>query len=157
MLKTMIEKIEKVLKGKISKTKFQEKIAKHPAYLVKAKEIWNMINNDLGISDTVENKFLPKIEKFEKMILAKFPELTKEDVLELRKSISGEFNVGKEKVLNQIENLKQMQIFNNKLKEENEKLKAELDKLKINDPLITEKVVENPKIEENEKLNEDNK
>lgn len=157
MLKTVIEKIEKVLKGKISKTKFQEKIAEHPAYLVKAKEIWNMINNDLGISDTVENKFLPKIEKFEKMIRAKFPELTKEDVLELRKSISGEFNVGKEKVLNQIENLKQMQIFNNKLKEENEKLKAELDKLKINDPLIAEKVVENLKMEEKEKLDEDDK
>lgn len=158
MLKTMVEKIEKVLKGKLEKTKFQEKISQHPAYLVKAKEVWNMINNDLGISDKVENKLLPKINKFEKIISDKFPELTKEDVLELKRSIIGEFNHGKEKVLNQMENLKQMQIFNNKLKEENEKLKAELEKFNLNANLPTDKLSdENLIIEEKENLKEDNK
>lgn len=129
MLKTMIEKIEKVVRGKFDKTIFKEKIEKHPDYFLKAKEIWNMINDDLGISDKVENKVLPKVQKFEKIILARFPELTKEDVVELKNSIIGELNGGKEKVLNQVEHLKQVQIFNSKLKEENKKLKEELDKL----------------------------
>ena len=68
MLKTMIEKIEKVIKGKFDKSKFQEKIAKRPDYILKAKEIWNMIDDDLGISDKVENKVVPKIQKFEKIL-----------------------------------------------------------------------------------------
>ena len=155
MLKTMIEKIEKVIKGKFEKINFQEKIAKRPDYILKAKEIWNMIDDDLGISDKVENKVVPKIQKFEKIILAKFPELTKEDVVELRNSIIGELNDGKEKVLNQVEHLKQIQLFNSKLKEENKKLKAELDKLNsIDNSLIKD---EASKMVMEEKENDDNK
>jgi trehalose/maltose hydrolase-like predicted phosphorylase len=158
MLKTMMEKMEKVLKGKLDKVKLKEKMEKHPDYILKAKEIWNMINEDLGISDKVENKVLPKVEKFEKIIIAKFPELTKEDVMELRKSIVGEINIGKDKVLNQVEHLKQLQIFSSKLKEENEKLKAELEKYQINDSLGSGEVFEEvSKIQKEDKLNEDNK
>lgn len=156
MLKIMIEKIEKVIKGKFDKTKFQEKIAKRPDYILKAKEIWNMIDDDLGISDKVENKVVPKIQKFEKIILAKFPELTKEDVVELRNSIIGELNDGKEKVLNQVEHLKQLQLFNSKLKEENKKLKIELDKLlNINNSSLKDEVLdESSKVAVGEKENE---
>jgi hypothetical protein len=155
----MIEKMEKVIKGKFDKTKFQEKIAKRPDYILKAKEIWNMIDDDLGISNKVENKVVPKIQKFEKIILAKFPELTKEDVVELRNSIIGELNDGKEKVLNQVEHLKQLQLFNSKLKEENNKLKAELDKLNnINNSLLKEEVLdETSKMVMEEKENDNNK
>ena len=159
MLKTMIEKIEKVIKGKFDKTKFQEKIAKRPDYILKAKEIWNMIDDDLGISDKIENKVVPKIQKFEKIILAKFPELTKEDVVELRNSIIGELNDGKEKVLNQVEHLKQLQFFNSKLKEENEKLKSELDKFhNINNSLLKDEVIdETSKMVMEEKENDNDK
>lgn len=159
MLKTMIEKIDKIIKGKFDKIKFQEKIAKHPDYILKAKEIWNMIDDDLGISNKVENKVVPKVQKFEKIILAKFPELTKEDVVELRNSIIGELNYGKEKVLNKVEHLKQLQIFNSKLKEENKKLKAEIDILhNINNNLIKDQVLEDTaKMFMEEKENENNK
>lgn len=159
MLKTMIEKIEKVIKGKFNKTKFQEKIAKRPDYILKAKEIWNRIDDDLGISDKVENKVAPKIQKFEKIILSKFPELTKEDVVELRNSIIGELNDGKEKVLNQVEHLKQLQLFNSKLKEENKRLKAELDKFhNINNNLLKDEVLdETSEMVMQEKENNNNK
>lgn len=159
MLKPMIEKIEKVIKGKLHKTKFQEKIAKHPDYILKAKEIWNIIDDDFGISDKVENKLVPKIQKFEKIILAKFPELTKEDVMELRNSIIGELNDGKEKVLNKVEHLKQLQLFNRKLKEENKKLKEELDKIyNINNILPKDEVLdESSKIVMKEKESENDK
>ena len=63
--------------------------------------------------------------------------------MELRNSIIGELNDGKEKVLNQVEHLKQLQLFNSKLKEENKKLKEELDKLhKINNSLLKDEVLD---------------
>ena len=152
MLKTMIEKIEKVVKGKLNKSKIQEKIEKHSNYFLKAKEIWNMINVDLGISNTVENKFISKVEKFEKTVLAKFPELTKEDVIELRKNIIGGVNARKEAVLNQVDHL------NIRLKEENEKLKEQLSKFSINQNLNTDKILEEElKTATEEKNKEENK
>lgn len=156
MLKKMVEKIEKILNGKLDKSNFKEKITKHPNYILKAKEIWNMINEDLGISNTVENKFISKIEKFEKIVLAKFPELTKGDVIELKKSIIGGVNAGKDVVLNQVDHLKQMQIFNTKLKEENEKLKEQLSKFNIDETLEIDKILEKEsKILIEEKSDED--
>ncbi len=157
MLKTMTEKIEKILKGKLDNSSFKEKITKHPNYFLKAKEIWNMINEDLGISDTIENKFISKVEKFEKTVLAKFPELTKGNVIELKKSIIGGVNAEKYVVLNQVEHVKQLQIFNTKLKEENETLKKQLSKFNINETLEIDKILEKEsKILIDEKIEEDN-
>lgn len=157
MLKTMTEKIEKILKGKLDNSSFKEKITKHPNYFLKAKEIWNMINEEFGISDTIENKFISKVEKFEKTVLAKFPELTKGDVIELKKSIIGGVNAGKYVVLNQVEHVKQLQIFNTKLKEENETLKKQLSKFNINETLEIDKILEKEsKILIDEKIEEDN-
>ena len=121
MLKTMFKQTTKVLKEKLNKSRITEKIAKHPNYLGKAKEILTMINDDLKISDTVENKLISKVDKFEKALFAKFPELTKDDVTELIQSIVGEFNIGKEVVLRQVDALK-------KLQDENAKLKNQLSK-----------------------------
>lgn len=158
MLKRMVEKIEKILKDKLDKSNFQEKIANHPNYLLKAKEIWNTINVDLGISNTVENKFISKVEKFEKTILAKFPELTKRDVIELKKSIIGGVNAGKDVVLNEVHHIRQLQIFNTKLKEENEKLKEQLSKFNINETLEIDKILEKEsKTVTDENMNEGNK
>lgn len=122
MLKTIFKQTTKVLKEKLNKVGLQEKFEKHPNYIEKAKEIWNMINEDLGISDTVENKLIVKIKKFEKVLLAKFPELTKDDVAEIKQSIIGEFNVGKDAVI------KQLQDLYTKLQDENVKLKNQLSK-----------------------------
>lgn len=152
MLKTVLEKIEKVLKGKLNKSKIQKEIEKHSNYILKAKEIWNMINVDLGISNTVENKFISKVEKFEKTVLAKFPELTKEDVIELRKNIIGGVNAKKEAVLNQVDHL------NSRLKQENEKLKEQLSKFNINQNLNIDKILEEEsKTVAEEKIKEENK
>ena len=117
MLKTVFKQTTKVLKDKLSKSKVKE-LLKHPNYIEKAKEIWAMINKDLGISDTIENKIISKADKFEKALLAKFPELTKDDATEIRQSIIGESNISSE-----YENaIKQLQ-------EENEKLKKQLSEL----------------------------
>ena len=122
MLKTIFKKTTKVVKEKLNKSGIEEKFAKHPNYIEKAKEIWNMINEDLGISNTIENKFISKIKKFEKALSAKFPELTKDDVTEIKQSIIGEFYVRKDVAF------KQLQDFYTKLQDENVKLKKQLSK-----------------------------
>jgi hypothetical protein len=124
----MFKQIAKALKGKLDKSGLQERLEKYPNYLVKAKETLVMINEDLGISDTIENKLVPKVDKFEKAVLAKLPQITKKDVTELRQSIVGKINEGKDAVLSKVDNLKQLQDFNTKLQEENEKLKNQLSK-----------------------------
>lgn len=138
MLKTIFKQVEKVLKGRLSKSALQEELSKHPNYLAKAKEIWSMINEDLGISDTVENKLVSKLDKFEKAVISKFPELTRDDVIELRQSIVGEINAGKDAVLSQVETFKQLQDFNNKLQEEIIELKNKLSKF---ESTVTSKTV----------------
>ena len=122
MLKTIFVQIQKALRGKLNKFGLEQKLSKYPAYIVKAKETWAMINKDLGISDTIENKLISKVNKFEKALLDKFPELTKDDVTEIRQSIVEDINESK------VDNLKQLQDSNTKLEEENAKLKNQLSK-----------------------------
>ena len=117
MIKTVFKQAAKELKGKLEKLGLEEKLSKHSNYIAKAKEIWQMINEDLGISDTVENKLISKIDKFEKALLSKFPELTKDDVTEIKQSIVEESNVGKDS-----DDIKRLQ-------EENEKLKNQLSNI----------------------------
>lgn len=125
----MFKQIAKVLKGKLDKCGLPEKLAKHPNYIVKAKETLAMINEDLGISNTIENKLVPKVDKFEKAVIAKLPKLAKKDDTELRQSIVEEINEDKDAVSIQVDHLKQLQDFNTKLQEENEKLKNQLSKI----------------------------
>lgn len=133
MIKTVFKQSAKVLKGKINKFGLKEKLAKHPNYIAKAKEIWTMINEDLRISNTVENKFIPKVEKFEKALFAKFPELTKADVTEIKQTIVEEFNTGKDAVISKVDDLKNLQDLNTQLQDENAKLKNELSKFQLAD------------------------
>lgn len=133
MLKIIFKQIKKVLKYKLNKYGLKEQFAKHPNYIEKAKEIWDMINEDFGVSDTVENKLTLKVDKFEKALLAKFPELTKGDVTEIKQSIVEEFNTDKDVV----DALKQVQDFNTKLQDENIKLKNQLSKFQLDDTANT--------------------
>ena len=143
MIKTVFKQAAKVLKGKLNKFGLEEKLAKHPNYLEKAKEIWAMINEDLRISNTVENKFISKVEKFEKALLAKFPELTKADVTEIKQSIVEEFNTGKDAVISKVDDLRNLKDLNTQLQDENAKLKNELSKFQSVD-------IENTDIEAHE-------
>lgn len=129
MLDTIFKPVEKVIKSRLDKLKLKEKLSKRPDYIAKAKEVWAMIDQDLGISDKVENKLKPKVEKFNKALMSKFPELTEKDVTEIREGIIGEINANKESILSQVETLKELKESNAKLQEENETLKEQLSKL----------------------------
>lgn len=140
MLDTIFKPIEKVVKSRLGKLKLKEKLSKHPDYVAKAKEIWALVDQDLGISDKVENKLKPKIEQFNKTLRSKFPELTEEDVTELRETIVGEINKEKATV-DKVEDLKQLKDTNAKLQVENEALKEQLSKIQS---VVTTNVVSAP-------------
>jgi len=116
MLKSIFESIAKVLKGKLNKSGLEEKLSKHSNYIEKAKEIWDMINKDFGTSDTVGNKLKSKVDKFDQALLAKFPELTQDDVAELRQSVVQDINPDKGTISSQVDAIKQLQEENTSLK-----------------------------------------
>jgi hypothetical protein len=128
MLRTIIKKVVKTLEGKFNKLSIKEELSKHSKYIEKAKEIWNMIDEDFKITDTLENKFKSKINKFDEILRTKFPELTQNDVIEIRESVVGKDNANKDSVQEQADDINELKTANAKLEEENEKLKDQLIK-----------------------------
>lgn len=129
MIKTLIKLIVKVLESKLNKVGVEEKLLKYESYITFGKGIWRKVDEDWRISKNIEEKFNSKADAFDKALLDKFPELTQDDVTELRQSIAGEFNEGKEAVLSQVEVLKQLQETNTKLQSENVELKNKISQI----------------------------
>ena len=129
MIKTILKLIVKVLESKLSKSGLEEKILQNKNYITVAKQIWNMVDENFRISETVEEKLESKTEQFDKMLLAKFPELSEEDVAELRQSVAGEVNAGKEAVIDNSTLIKQLQDDNTNLKAELATLTEQLNKV----------------------------
>ena len=129
MIKTVLKLIVKVLESKLVKSGLEEKILKNKNYITVAKQIWNMVDENFRISETVEEKLESKAEQFDKMLLAKFPELSQEDVEELRQSVAGEVNAGKEAVIDNSNLIKQLQEDNTNLKAELATLTEQLNKV----------------------------
>ena len=90
-----------------------------------AKMIWNRIEEKWRITENVEGLVESKSEMFDKLLLEKFPSLTKEEIITIRQSIAGEFNRGKEAVLNESSIVKENIALTNKLKDKDNEI-AEL-------------------------------
>lgn len=84
------------------------------------KNIWNMVEEKYRITDNIENLAKSKADLFDKLLLEKFPHLTKEELTEVRQAIAGEYNKGKN-LLHEDDLKKQA----NNLIEENNKLKLQ--------------------------------
>lgn len=139
MLKTILEPVKVVVGSKISKLALKRELLQRPNYSAKAKEIWEKIDKDFGISTTIENVLKLKIDKFEQMLSKKFPELTAKDISSLKEKIISEANWSQTVEVSKIRALKQLQGISSKLKEENEKLKVELKKITSVLPVKEEK------------------
>lgn len=126
MLKTILKLIIKVLESKLQKSGLEEKIIKNKQYIDAAKQVWNVVEENTRITESIKEKLESKAEMFDRMLLKKFPELSKEDVAELRQSIAGEVNKGKEAVLENSEILKKLQEENEQLKSKNIDLESKL-------------------------------
>ena len=129
MIKTVLKLIVKVLESKLVKSGLEEKILKNKNYITVAKQIWNLVDENFRISETVEEKLESKAEQFDKLLLAKFPELSEEDIAEIRQSIAGEVNAGKEAVFDNSTLIKQLQEDNTNLKAELSTLTEQLNKV----------------------------
>lgn len=126
MLKTILKLIIKVLESKLQKSGLEEKIIKNKQYIDVAKQVWNIVEENYRITESVEKKLSSKADEFNKIMLDKFPELTISDISELRQSIAGEVNEGKEVVLENSEILKKLQEENEQLKSKNIDLESKL-------------------------------
>ncbi|MDR3595080.1 hypothetical protein [Clostridium sp.] len=130
MIKQILVLITKVLESKLVKSGLEATILKNQNYITEAKNIWNMVNENFRISATIEEKLKSKADEFDKALLAKFPELTQDDVANLRQAIAGEVNQGKAVVLDNSTLLQQLQSTNTNLVAENASLKDQLSKVK---------------------------
>lgn len=131
MIKTILKLIVKVLESKLVKSGLEEKILQNKNYITVAKQIWNMVDENFRISETIEEKLESKAEQFDKMLLAKFPELSESDVAEIRQAIAGEVNQGKEVIVDNSTLVKQLQDDNTNLKTELATLKEQLQKVQV--------------------------
>ena len=130
MIRTALKLIIKVLESKLVKSGLEETILRNKNYVTVGKAIWNIVDENFRISKTVEEKVLSKADKFDELLLAKFPELTKEDVAEIRQSIAGEINQGKAAILDNSALINKLQADNATLKEELRLLTDQLSKVK---------------------------
>jgi hypothetical protein len=105
-------------------------ILKNKTYMAAAKEIWAIVDEKFRITEKVEDKLKSKSEEFNTLLLAKFPELTEENVTYFRQAVAGNVNAGKEALLSNSDTLKQLQENNAKLLAENANLKEQLSKVK---------------------------
>lgn len=124
----VIELIEK----KKEEVEQKLEIGKHQQELATAREVWGMIDEQYRITSKVEDLIKSKANDFDKLLKAKIPYLTDEEIQTLRQSIAGEVNQGK-KLLNEDSfktQLVDIQTKNNQLAQENEALKAKLNQVK---------------------------
>lgn len=126
MLKELIKVLVKLVESKLKKCGLEEKILQHKEYVTTAKEIWNVVEENFRITENVEKKLSSKADEFDKLFLAKYPEISKVDLIELRQSIAGEINQGKQAVLDNSEILRKLQNENEQLKAKNSDLENKL-------------------------------
>lgn len=129
MIKTILKLLVEVLGKKLIKAGLEETIFKNQAYIEVAKQVWNIVEENFRITETIEDKIASKADTFDQMLLAKFPELTQSDITELRQAVAGEINAGKDAVLSEANALKQQQDTITKLTAENASLKDQLSKV----------------------------
>lgn len=91
------------IKEKISESSIGKLIKENEYNLTIAKSIWNVVEENYRIADKATQAITSKADEFDVLLLKKIPSLTAEEIAELRQAIAGEFNKGKEVVVNAIE------------------------------------------------------
>lgn len=126
MIKSLLTILVKLVEAKLEKIGIEQSIIKNQNYITVAKQIWNEIDETFRISTSIEEKLKSKADVFESKVLAKFPELKKEDIDSLRLAIGGEINSGKQVVLDNSTIIKQLTDENNSLKAKNTELENKI-------------------------------
>ena len=64
MLKTILKLVIKVLESKLQKSGLEEKIIKNKQYIDVAKQVWNSVEENFRITESVEKKLSSKADEF---------------------------------------------------------------------------------------------
>ncbi|EDT26174.1 TPA: cobalt ABC transporter permease [Clostridium perfringens] len=118
VIKSLGEATREFIKVKVEAMEQKIKESKYNELFEVGKNIWNMVEEKYRVTDNIETLAQSKADMFDKMLLEKFPHLTKEELTEVRQAIAGEYNKGK--AMLHEDSLKQQAT---QLVEENEKLK----------------------------------
>lgn len=102
---------------------------KNKELLETAKQVWNIVEEKFRITENLEEFIGSKADEFDKLLLEKLPFLTESQVKELRQTVAGEINRGKEALFKDTfkEEVKKIQEDNSKLIQENNDLKNKLN------------------------------
>lgn len=122
----LIKILIKLIESKLVKSGIESTILNNENYYKEALKIWKAVDETFRISQSVEEKLKSKADVFEEKVLAKFPELQKSDIDDLRMAIGGEINKDKQAILDNSTILKQLQDENNSLKAQNTELQNKL-------------------------------
>lgn len=102
-------------------------VDKYNATLQKAKSIWAIVDEEFRITPTLEKTIENKQAMFNKLLKAKIPSLTDDEISDIRQAIAGEVNKGKEVITSDaIAKQKELET----VKAQNVQLSAENDQLK---------------------------
>jgi hypothetical protein len=71
------------------------KISGHEEELNTAKEVWNIIEEKFRITENAKQILISKADEFDRLLLQRIPELSAQNLDDLRQSIAGEYNKGK--------------------------------------------------------------
>ncbi|XZK59594.1 cobalt ABC transporter permease [Clostridium perfringens] len=118
VIKSLGEATREFIKVKVEAMEQKIKESKYNELFEVGKNIWNMVEEKYRVTDNIETLAQSKADMFDKMLLEKFPHLTKEELTEVRQAIAGEYNKGK--AMLHEDSLKKQAT---QLVEENEKLK----------------------------------
>lgn len=118
VIKSLGEATREFIKVKVEAMEQKIKESKYNELFEVGKNIWNMVEEKYRVTDNIETLAQSKADMFDKMLLEKFPHLTKEELTEVRQAIAGEYNKGK--AMLHEDSLKHQAT---QLVEENEKLK----------------------------------
>ncbi|MDH5085887.1 cobalt ABC transporter permease [Clostridium perfringens] len=138
IIKTLGDQLIQLIKVKIEATDQKLKASKFNEAYETGKKIFFAIEEKYRITENIENLAKSKADLFDKMLLENCPYLTKDELIQIRQAIAGEYNKGKA-MLNE-DSLKQQAT---ELIEENNKLKTEKAELNNKLTAISNYVPEN--------------
>ena len=85
----------KLITEKISAVKIKAGADKYNHYLTLAKQAWNIVDEEFRITPMLDKTFAAKQEEFETQIKKLIPEITDDEIEQLRQAVAGEVNKGK--------------------------------------------------------------
>lgn len=107
---TVVAKVIKVvgdagvglLEQKMNESKVKEELAKHDKELTTAKEMWALVDEKYRITENAKEVLGEKADMFDKLLKDKIPYLTDKEIAEIRQSIAGVVNAGKNVIVGQL-------------------------------------------------------